>query len=1124
MKARLCRVGLAILVAAGVAAAGLWLARDLPRRRVEQRLAALLQAEVRLGRLALEGSRLVVLEKLDVRRPAALPQLEHLRVARVEAHGRLSDLVGGRVGRLRLDGFDAVLSPDPRPPRLTRSTFRVDLLEVPGGTATVRAGGKAARFELMATLRDLGGAVSGEARVSGPRLDTTMLLLLTGRSDHAAIRAEAQQPTASLRLDRDGVLSLDLGADRVTLRRQGRSTSLGQARLQATGSLAGDRVRLAAVPELEVFASSRVELALTRDPLRLEHLDARCSELELRPLVELLGPLPLGVTVDGRVTAQGGVSPDGSFRARLTAGRVVLGSAIGTAAARASIDATLRLVDGTLGGPVTARVELTAAGGSGLDPYLPMRLDATGELSAGSEPRFEGRLAVDAATVGAVEAGGLVDLAEPARLDLSWEVTGVEVARLVELATTAAGTAGPLPLGLNGRLEAHGTLCGPPAAPSLVASAIVERLAVTPQPANGWSLQAPRARLDLDWQPAAGLARVTLPATPATLEAPRLGPLDLVAGAEGTVVPSAGTFRLDRLEVEAPGLASARLTASGRRGGPVVSGLKLELPDLERLRSTVRPLVDPLPSSLTLTGAVTADFEVTAGADRRWAAAGPVRLLRGGFVSDDGSRVVEGLQVDLRVEASGQEGRLHARAGGDAGSFQLLWGTLYADGADTRFELDLQAEAAPAERSWRGSGTALAPGGLRLAAGLERRPGRPLAGWAEVEAADLSAVLDASIRPALASSAPDLEGLRAGGAVTARVDGLLGSELASAQGLVTMNDGSLDAGGFQVHGVDLALPVDVTWSRPAGGGELAIGGAPRQGSLRFAGATARGLVLEPAAVRLAVEGDRLTLSEPLTLPLLGGDLVLDDVALVDILRPTRHLATSVELRGFSLEQLSRLFSLPPLEGELGGSFPSVRLTPTTLRVDGTGHLTLFGGTVSVRNISGRDVLGRYPRLFFDARIAELDLGQLTRAFDFGEVTGVAEGEVTGCELFRGVPLRFSGFLRTVPRPGVKQRISLKAVNNLAILGTGSGLGLLDRGLRRLISSYSYVAFGVSMELAQDRFQLRGLEHRGDRELFLRGRYPLRLDVVNVAPGSTVSFRTMVERLRDLDFSRAQSEP
>ena len=44
--------------------------------------------------------------------------------------------------------------------------------------------------------------------------------------------------------------------------------------------------------------------------------------------------------------------------------------------------------------------------------------------------------------------------------------------------------------------------------------------------------------------------------------------------------------------------------------------------------------------------------------------------------------------------------------------------------------------------------------------------------------------------------------------------------------------------------------------------------------------------------------------------------------------------------------------------------------------------------------------------------------------------------------------------------------------------------------------------------------------RGDRELFLKGRLPFRIDVVNAQPGRSVSFRTMLERLRTVDFSRA----
>ena len=63
-----------------------------------------------------------------------------------------------------------------------------------------------------------------------------------------------------------------------------------------------------------------------------------------------------------------------------------------------------------------------------------------------------------------------------------------------------------------------------------------------------------------------------------------------------------------------------------------------------------------------------------------------------------------------------------------------------------------------------------------------------------------------------------------------------------------------------------------------------------------------------------------------------------------------------------------------------------------------------------------------------------------------------------------------------------------------------------------------------MALAQDSFLLRGLERRGERELFLKGRLPFRIDVVNAQPGKAVSFRTMLDRLRTLDFSASTTAP
>ena len=75
-----------------------------------------------------------------------------------------------------------------------------------------------------------------------------------------------------------------------------------------------------------------------------------------------------------------------------------------------------------------------------------------------------------------------------------------------------------------------------------------------------------------------------------------LEPRELRLSAEATADPAAGSFRLGRLELSSPGLGQAHATASGGRAGPVVAHLHLDLPDLEGVRSALRPVLAPLPS------------------------------------------------------------------------------------------------------------------------------------------------------------------------------------------------------------------------------------------------------------------------------------------------------------------------------------------------------------------------------------------------------------------------------------------------------------------------------------------------------------------------------------------------
>jgi hypothetical protein len=106
---------------------------------------------------------------------------------------------------------------------------------------------------------------------------------------------------------------------------------------------------------------------------------------------------------------------------------------------------------------------------------------------------------------------------------------------------------------------------------------------------------------------------------------------------------------------------------------------------------------------------------------------------------------------------------------------------------------------------------------------------------------------------------------------------------------------------------------------------------------------------------------------------------------------------------------------------------------------------------------------------------------------------------------------------------VRRTVDIKAVNNLTILGTGQGASsVLDRGVQRFLKRFTYAALGVDIHLADDVLRLRGLEHRGNRELFLRGRLPFPIDIVNAQPGGAVSFQAMLRRLRSLDFSQVET--
>lgn len=395
-----------------------------------------------------------------------------------------------------------------------------------------------------------------------------------------------------------------------------------------------------------------------------------------------------------------------------------------------------------------------------------------------------------------------------------------------------------------------------------------------------------------------------------------------------------------------------------------------------------------------------------------------------------------------------------------------------------------------------------------------------------VELDDLESAWRTWVRGPIAGSGALAERIGLGGSARLELRAAAAGESWRVGGNAVVTDATatIDDGG-EVRGLELELPFDLLVREGPGGLEVAPpagSGEELRGSLRFDRLRAGGLEVAPVDAALAVRGDRVALGDRLRMPLFDGTVGLDSLALSGLLGDEPALEADVSVVDLDLRAATEALGLFPLEGRVDARFPRVRLSDGRLETDVEGVAAVFGGRVEITEVEASELFGSFPRLELSARFEEIQLGQVTRTLEFGEITGIVEGEVSDLELVGGTPVRFDAWLRSVPTRGVPQRVSIGAINNIALLGTGADVGVLQRGIRRLFDSYPYRGLGIELSLQRDDFLLRGLERRGDRELFLKGRWPLRLDIVNVKPGTRVSFSTMMRRIGNLEIQRSGS--
>ena len=329
---------------------------------------------------------------------------------------------------------------------------------------------------------------------------------------------------------------------------------------------------------------------------------------------------------------------------------------------------------------------------------------------------------------------------------------------------------------------------------------------------------------------------------------------------------------------------------------------------------------------------------------------------------------------------------------------------------------------------------------------------------------------------------------------------------------VRIADGVLQAGELQLHGVDVRDPRDrFRFDALTGAIVFSGGDALRTGQLSWDGGALYGLDFGAARLPLESSAGTLRLREAVTVPVLGGHLRLEHLAIAP---PgggeSLSLRFGLAVEDLDVGRLSEAVGWPAFRGTLSGHLPEARYEDDRLEFDGDLDMDLFGGHVRVSGLAMERPFGSAPTLTADLRLDDIDMLALTEVLEFGSISGRLDGRILDLRLVDWQPVAFDAKLLTDPTAGVPQRISQRAVQNISSVGDASFANSLQGRLIGLFDSFGYGRIGISCRLRNTVCEMGGLRSGANTFTIVTGAGLPRLTVVG--HNRLVDWPVLVERL------------
>jgi hypothetical protein len=279
--------------------------------------------------------------------------------------------------------------------------------------------------------------------------------------------------------------------------------------------------------------------------------------------------------------------------------------------------------------------------------------------------------------------------------------------------------------------------------------------------------------------------------------------------------------------------------------------------------------------------------------------------------------------------------------------------------------------------------------------------------------------------------------------------------------------------------------------------------------------------IENMTIPIILSGNTFSISENIKVSLFGGDITIKEFTGEEILFPSRQFHFGLNVEGLDIDLLSRDMTGEDMHGMLQADFPMIKYQDSAWSVQGKAVVKVFGGEVEATNITATDLFSHSRKIAGDLSFEGISLEKVTEKIKIGTMTGIIRGSLRDLEIEYGQPSHFVLDIESVKTEGIKQKISVNAIQNISIVGTGSaGMAtILSGGIRRFFKEYPYSKIGIQCTLENDNFSIRGKIHEGGKEYLVRRGLLRGVDVINANPQNVISFKDMQERIRRISKTK-----